>query len=222
MQRTRIKFCGLTRPEDVRAAVEAGADAVGFVCYSKSPRFVRLAQLQQLALWVPAFVTPVLLFVNAQAQEVQQALQVLPHAALQFHGDETPEQCRQYARPYLRALRVDAAFDWAGAEQRYADALALLADAPAPGFGGGGTVFDWNLLPGAAQRQRPLVLAGGLAASNVAQAIDQLRPFAVDVSSAIEDAPGQKNAQKMREFAAAVWTAGNQRGRTEMINGHGA
>lgn len=209
MHRTRIKFCGLTRAEDVQAAVAAGADAVGFVGYEKSPRYVSLAQLAQLGPCVPAFVTPVLLFVNAPAQNIERALRVLPHAVLQFHGDETSEQCRQFSRPYLRALRVDAAFDWAEAEQRYADALALLVDAPAPGFGGGGEVFDWHGLPAPAQRRQALVLAGGLTASNVGQALAQVRPYAVDVSSSIEEAPGRKNAQKMREFAAAVRAVGS-------------
>jgi len=209
MHRTRIKFCGLTRPDDVRAAVAAGAGAVGFVGYPESPRYVDLAQLAQLGPCVPAFVTPVLLFVNAPAQDIERALRVLPQAILQFHGNETPEQCRQHARPYLRALRVDAAFDWAEAERRYADALALLVDAPAPGFGGGGQVFDWHRLPAPAQRRQAMVLAGGLTASNVGQALAQVCPYAVDVSSSIEEAPGRKNAQKMREFAAAVRAAGS-------------
>lgn len=207
LNNVRIKFCGLTRPQDVQAAVAAGADAVGFVCYDRSPRYVRPDLLAQLASEVPAFVTPVLLFVNAAREHIEAALKVVPHAILQFHGDETPEACRATGRPYLRALRMTQATDWIDAERAYPDALALLVDAPAPGFGGGGQTFDWTLLPPAHTRRRPLVLAGGLNAANVGAGVCAVRPFGVDVSSGIEDAPGLKSAQKMREFAAAVAAA---------------
>ncbi len=205
--RIRIKFCGLTRAQDVDAAVAAGADAVGFVCYDKSPRYVALDVLAQLAPRVPAYVTPVLLFVNAPAAQIEQALQVVPHAVLQFHGDESPEQCRALRRPYVRALRVSTPHDWMQAQNAYADALGLLVDTPTPQHGGSGQVFDWTVLPPAQDREIPLVLAGGLNASNVTEAIRIVRPYAVDVSSGIEDAPGLKSAQKMREFASAVFAA---------------
>lgn len=206
-ERTRIKFCGLTRVADVDAAVTLGADAVGFICYEMSPRFVSRGVLARLAARVPAYVTPVLLFVNAADDDIRRVLEVVPHAVLQFQGDESAQQCRVFRQPYVRALRVERTIDWAGAEAEYADALALHADAPAPGFGGGGKVFDWTLLPGAAIRRVPLVLAGGLNAGNVGQAIATVRPFAVDVSSGVEDAPGVKNVRKMREFAFAVFAA---------------
>ncbi len=205
--RTRIKFCGLTRVQDVDAAVAVGADAVGFVCYDRSPRYVALDTLRQLAPRVPAFVTPVLLFVNAPVMQIEQALEVVPHAVLQFHGDETPEQCRALPRPYVRAVRVGTSGDWMQAQAAYADALALLVDTPTAQHGGSGQVFDWTALPAAKDRCVPLILAGGLNASNVMRAIDVVRPYAVDVSSGIEDAPGLKSAQKMREFAAAVFAA---------------
>ena len=207
MSRTRIKFCGLTRPQDVDAAVAAGADAVGFVCYAKSPRYVAPDALALLAARVPAFVTPVLLFVNAAPAQIEAALRVVPHALLQFHGDESPAACRTVGRPYLRALRMTQATDWTEAERAYPDALALLVDAPAPGFGGGGQTFDWTVLPPPQARRRRLVLAGGLNAANVGAGVRTVQPFGVDVSSGIEDAPGLKNAQKMREFAAAVFAA---------------
>ena len=205
--RTRIKFCGLTRVADIDAAVSAGADAVGFNCYDKSPRYVAPDALAKLASRVPAFVTPVLVFVNAAGDDIRQALALVPHAVLQFHGDESAQQCRVHRRPYVRALRVDRSIDWQRVDAEYADALALLADAAVPGYGGGGEVFDWTHLPVAARRRVPLILAGGLRAANVRQAIETVRPYAVDVSSGIEDAPGVKNAGKMREFASAVFAA---------------
>lgn len=203
--RVRIKFCGLTRAEDVDAAIAMGADAVGFVCYDKSPRYVTLDTLAQLAPHVPAYVTPVLLFVNAPTTQIEPALALMPHAVLQFHGDESAAQCRALQRPYVRALRVSAPEQWFEAERTYADALALLVDTPTPQHGGSGQVFDWSVLPAVEKRRIPLVLAGGLSPANVAQAIAQVQPYAVDVSSGIEDAPGQKSARKMREFASAVF-----------------
>lgn len=205
--RTRIKFCGLTRAVDVDAAVMMGADAVGFVCYPKSPRYVAPDTLAQLAARLPAFVMPVLLFVNESSETIEQILDKVPNALLQFHGDETPEVCQSVGRPYMRAVRVNAQMHWAAIEGTWSHAQALLADAPAPGYGGGGMAFDWKQLPAHAQRKAPLVLAGGLDASNVAAAIQAVRPYAVDVSSGIEDAPGLKSAQKMREFASAVLAA---------------
>ena len=213
-ERTRLKFCGLTRAADVDAAVRIGADAIGFNCYEKSPRFVAPDQLALLAAILPAYVTPVLLFVNATDEEVRRALERIPHALLQFHGNESPQQCRALNRPYVRGLPVDRECDWSAAEAEFGDAAALLADAPAPGFGGSGQRFDWRRLPAAAARRLPLVLAGGLTAANVREAIATVRPYAVDVSSGIEDAPGVKSERKMREFASAVFAANATLART--------
>lgn len=207
MSRTRVKICGLTCGADVAAAVAAGADALGFNCYPRSPRYVPLDRLAELAREVPAFVTPVLLFVNAAADDVARAADRVPHALLQFHGDEDGAHCARAGRPYLRALRMQAGADWTTAEAEYADALALLADAPAPGYGGGGETFDWTRLPAPSGRGKPLVLAGGLTPANVGAAIDAVRPYAVDVSTGVEQAPGLKDAGKIAAFIAAVRAA---------------
>lgn len=207
MKRTRVKICGLTRPQDVAAAVAAGADAVGFVCYPASPRFVPAEDLKRLALELPPFVTPVLLFVNASAEMIGAALAQVPNALLQFHGDETREDCERVGRPYVRAVRMDERTDLLDWQRGFASASALLVDAPAPGFGGGGNVFDWTRVPPADERDTPLVLAGGLNETNVTDAIRRVRPFAVDVSSGVETAPGIKNAERMARFVTAVRTA---------------
>jgi phosphoribosylanthranilate isomerase len=207
MKRTRIKICGLTRAEDIVAAAEAGADAVGFVCYPASARFVPAERLALLARELPPFVTPVLLFVNAAAAAVDFALAQIPGALLQFHGAESRADCERFGRAYLRAVRMDGKIDLIDCERRFASAGALLVDAPAPGFGGGGQVFDWTWLPPAAMRGKPLVLAGGLSETNVADAIRQVRPFAVDVSSGVETAPGIKSAEHIHRFVAAVRAA---------------
>lgn len=207
MSRTRVKICGLTRNEDVAAAVRAGADAVGFVCYESSPRFVPLTALESLARALPAFVSPVLLFVNASPAAVEAALARVPNALLQFHGDESAADCERFRRPYLRALRVARSTDLLDCERTFALASALLVDAPAQGFGGGGVAFDWSLLPSAQARTKPLVLAGGLNETNVTQAIEQVRPFAVDVSSGVEFSRGVKSAERIHRFVAAVRAA---------------
>jgi phosphoribosylanthranilate isomerase len=207
MKRTRIKICGLTRAEDVRAAAEAGADAVGFVCYPASPRFVPAERLAPLARQLPPFVTPVLLFVNAPAAAVDVALAQIPGALLQFHGAESRADCERFGRSYLRAVRMEERIDLIDCERRFTSAGALLVDAPAPGFGGGGQVFNWTWLPPAVMRGKPLVLAGGLSEANVADAIRQVRPFAVDVSSGVETAPGIKSAEQIHRFVAAVRAA---------------
>jgi len=205
--RTRIKICGLTRPQDVTAAVRLGVDAVGFVCYSQSPRFVPPERLAALADHAGAFVTPVLLFVNAAADQVRQALQAVPHALLQFHGDESHADCAGYGHAYLRAVPISEGIDLLDWEKRYPTATALLADTPSAGYGGSGRSFDWDELPGAERRARPLILAGGLDASNVGAAIRAARPFGVDVSSGVEAERGVKSEALMREFVAAVRAA---------------
>lgn len=207
MTRTRIKICGLTRAADVAAAVALGADAVGFVRYRGSPRCVDVEQLASLLREVPAFVTPVLLFVNAAEDEIRAALDVAPNAFLQFHGDETEPDCARFERPYLRAVRMSKGADLLDCAAVFASAVALLADAPAEGYGGGGKTFDWSRLPPPEARHKPLVLAGGLDADNVGAAIRAVRPYAVDVASGVEERPGVKSAEKLKRFFAAVRAA---------------
>jgi phosphoribosylanthranilate isomerase len=203
--RTRIKICGLTREADVAAAVRAGADAVGFVCYAKSPRYVSPLRLRTLAREAAVFTTPVLLFVNASADLIEGALEAVPDALLQFHGDEHEGACARHGRPYMRAVRMDEKADLLESEREFHSAAALLLDAPAEAYGGSGTHFDWALVP--AQRNKPVVLAGGLNAGNVAEALRRVRPYAVDISSGVEDSPGIKSAIRMEQFIAAVRAA---------------
>ena len=200
--RTRIKICGLTREADVDAAVEAGADAIGFVIYDKSPRHVDLARAAALASRLPPFVMPVGLFVNASDAEVDAAVAAVPQLLLQFHGDESPQLCERLGRPYLRAARVRSGFDLLDFSARFASAQAILLDADVDGYGGGGKVFDWSLVR--TDVPLPVVLSGGLHAANVALGIQQLRPWAVDVSSGVESAKGIKDAQAIRRFCDAV------------------
>lgn len=200
--RTRIKICGLTREADVADAVAAGADAVGFVLYDKSPRFVTPERARQLAALLPPFVTPVVLLVNASDALVAEALAAVPHALLQFHGDETPEQCRRPGRAFMRAARIAENFDLVDFAQQFSGAQAVLLDAHVEGYGGGGKVFDWSLIP--TNVPCPVVLSGGLTPANVTDGILQVRPWAVDVSSGVERAKGIKDAALMRQFCAAV------------------
>ncbi len=220
--RTRIKICGLTRESDVDAAVHAGADAIGFVLYAQSPRFVAPDRAGELARRLPAFVTPVLLFVNASVDYVAQACESVPNALLQFHGDETPEACEAAGRPYLRAARIPLGnagqhFDLVKYASDYASARALLLDAQVDGFGGGGQSFDWTAFhwshPQLNASSR-LVLSGGLTPANVTDGISQVRPWAVDVSSGVEAVDvngnplkGIKDVHRIRQFIAAVRAA---------------
>jgi phosphoribosylanthranilate isomerase len=201
-QRTRIKICGLTREADVQVAAEAGADAVGFVLYPRSARHVSIERAVQLARELPPFVTPVLLFVNASADEVALATDALPHAWLQFHGEETPTQCDAAQRPYLRAVAMSADVDLLDWQHRFSSARALLLDAPVEGYGGGGKVFDWSLL--SPNVVCPVVLSGGLNPANVIDGVLRVRPWAVDVSSGVEASKGVKDATLMRRFCEAV------------------
>lgn len=210
---TRIKICGLTRPEDVRDAVSAGADALGFVFYPHSPRRVTPLQAAELIALVPPFITTVGLFVNASADEVAQAMAIAPVSLLQFHGDETPEFCAAVAhaagRPFMRAARVKpdtTGHDLLQYESNYRAASSLfsglLLDTHVDGYGGAGKVFDWSLIP---EELAPrVVLSGGLSVQNVAGAIECVRPHAVDVSSGVELAKGIKDAEKMHSFIGAV------------------
>lgn len=202
MPRTRIKICGLTREADVDDALDAGADALGFVLYDKSPRHVSLARAVELAGRLPAFATPVLLFVNASPQAVRDATAALPHALLQFHGDETPEQCHAAGHPYLRAVRMSPKVDLLDFASRFAAAAGLLLDADSDVYGGSGKVFDWSLIP--PNVPLPVVLSGGLSPANVTDGVQRVRPWAVDVSSGVESAKGIKNAALMRRFCKAV------------------
>ncbi|MCY4756447.1 phosphoribosylanthranilate isomerase [Pelomonas aquatica] len=199
---TRIKICGLTREADVEAAVEAGADAIGFVFYAKSPRAVTPERAKALARLLPPFVMPVGLFVNASDAELQAGLEALPNMLMQFHGDETPADCERVRRPYLRAARMAPGFDLVDFGSRFSSAQAILLDAHVDGYGGGGKVFDWSLVPPSVSSR--LVLSGGLSAANVADGIARMRPWAVDVSSGVEVAFGLKSADLIHEFCRAV------------------
>lgn len=225
LTKTRIKICGLTREQDVDAAVAAGADAIGFVLYAKSPRAVTPQRAAELARRLPPFITPVLLFVNATATEIIAACAMIPGATIQFHGDESPQDClvttAEGARPFLRAARIPlgegaASFDLVKYAQNFSAAQAILLDAHVDGYGGGGKTFNWSLLPPNVNAH--LVLSGGLSAANVADGILQVRPrcktLAVDVSSGVElDGPGNKgikDADKINRFVAAVRAADRQ------------
>lgn len=199
---TRIKICGLTREADVDAAVAAGADAIGFVFYAKSPRAVTPERARALALRLPPFVTPVGLFVNATDAELAAAFDALPHMLVQFHGDETPADCDGVRRPYLRAARMAPGVDLLNFAAQFPNAQALLLDAHVDGYGGGGKVFDWSLIPPSVSSR--LVLSGGLNAANVGDGIAQVRPWAVDVSSGVEVSKGIKSADLIHEFCRAV------------------
>jgi phosphoribosylanthranilate isomerase len=205
LHRTRIKICGLTREADVDDAVNAGADAIGFVLYEKSPRHVTATRAGELARRLPPFVTPVVLLVNAGPSLRQAALEAVPNALLQFHGDEAPSDCIQAQRPYIRAARMGPGFDLLDFARAHASAQAVLADALVEGYGGGGHVFDWSLIP--ADLPGRLILSGGLHAGNVGEAIERLHPWAVDVSSGVEASKGVKDARKVREFCEAVRAA---------------
>lgn len=207
MSRTRIKICGLTRPEDVDAAVEAGADAVGFVFYPSSSRYVEPHVAAQLAARLPPFVSSVGLFVNAAREEVEAVLNAVPLNMLQFHGDETESQCAGFGRPWLRAARMREGFDLIEFIRSHPSAAGIVLDAFVEGYGGGGKVFDWSLIPDELDRSR-LILSGGLDADNVAAAVCRVRPWAVDVSSGVEsDRKGLKDAAKIAAFIAGVRNA---------------
>ena len=211
--RTRIKICGVRRESDVEAAVEAGADAIGLVFYAPSPRHQSVSRAAELARALPAFVTPVGLFVNAALQEVEASVAAIPGLMLQFHGDETPGFCARFARPYLKAVRMVPGVDLLDSSRRFASAQALLLDAPVEAYGGGGKVFDWSLVP--ASVARPVVLSGGLHAGNVIVGIQQVRPWAVDVSSGVESTRGVKDAALIRGFCEAVREADARRAAAE-------
>ena len=200
---TRIKICGITRVEDALATARNGADALGLVFYKESPRYVNVQQAAQLAGALPPFVTVVGLFVNPSEEEVRNALHEVPLDVLQFHGEEEPEFCAQFGRPYLKAVRVKPGVNLVQCAARYKGAQGLLLDACIEGMHGGtGASFDWTLIP--RNLPLPVVLSGGLHAGNVAQAISQVRPYAVDVSSGVEAGKGIKDAAKVAVFINEV------------------
>jgi len=201
--RTRVKICGLTRPADVEAVAAAGADGIGLVFYSRSPRAVDIEGARALVAALPPFVTSVGLFVDASPDEVWRVLAAVPLDLLQFHGDEPPEACAAFGRPWIKALRVRPGLDLTAEAGRYAGARALLLDAYRPGVPGGtGERFDWGLIP--PELGPRIVLAGGLAADNVAEAIARVRPYAVDVSGGVESARGIKDHAKIDAFMQGV------------------
>lgn len=200
--RTRIKICGLTRVEDVRGAVAAGADALGFNFYPQSPRFLSIEKARELCAALPPFVTSVGLFVNEEPARVREVLAEVPLSMLQFHGDEEADYCASFGLPWMKAARVRAGFDLLNYAARFPGACGLLVDAWVDGYGGGGEVFDWSLLPD--NYSAPLVLAGGLNVTNIEQAVRQVRPWAVDVSSGVEASKGIKDRVLMEAFVAGV------------------
>ena len=205
MSRTRIKICGITREEDLDAAVAAGADALGFVFYAQSPRHVSPQRAARLVARVPAFVKTVGLFVNESTDVVAEVLNEVPLDLLQFHGDEDAGYCAAFRRPWIKAARVKQGFDLLEYARCFAGApgiAGLLLDAHVEGYGGGGQAFAWALIP--PSLPLPMILSGGLNPGNVGEAIRRVRPWAVDVSSGVERAKGIKDMRKISEFIAGV------------------
>ena len=201
--RTRIKICGITRIEDALAAAQAGADAIGLVFYDASPRRVSVEQARGIIQVLPPFIAVVGLFVNPQPELVHQALNAMKLDLLQFHGEETPAECRDYGIPYIKAVRMHIDADLSAQAVKYHDATALLLDSYVPDLhGGSGETFDWGRVP--REFNKPLILAGGLTPDNVAQAVAQVRPYAVDVSGGVEKSKGIKDAGKIAAFIKQV------------------
>jgi phosphoribosylanthranilate isomerase len=203
---TAIKICGITRTQDALAAAHCGANAIGMVFYAQSPRYVTPSRAAELIRALPPFVTSVGLFVDAAASEVTQMLAQARVDLLQFHGAESPQYCRQFGVPYLKAVRVRPGVDLLQYARDYPDAKALLLDAYVEGMHGGtGAVFDWALIP--KTLSLPVVLSGGLTPENVAAAVRAVRPWAVDVSSGVEQSKGIKDAAKIAAFVTGVRNA---------------
>jgi len=202
----RVKICGITREQDLHAACDAGADALGFVFYEKSPRNVSAMAAAALVRELPPFVQSVGLFVNADPAFIEDVLETVPLDLLQFHGDESPADCARYGRPYIKAVRVNRDTDLLKCAADFEDARGLLLDAYVPGVPGGtGERFDWSLIP--EKMPKAVILSGGLTPENVAEAVEQVRPWAVDVSSGVEMAKGIKDAQKIAQFIAKAKAA---------------
>jgi phosphoribosylanthranilate isomerase len=203
--RTRVKICGITRPDDARAAAAAGADAIGLVFYPPSPRFLSVERAREIRDALPPFVQSVALFVNADAAQVAQVIGRVHPAILQFHGEETPAYCAQFGLPYVKACRVAQGVDLLEYLRPFTGASGWLLDAHVEEYGGVGASFDWALVPGSLER--PLVLSGGLTIENVGSAVRRVRPWAVDVSSGVESTKGIKDAAKVAAFIAEVRNA---------------
>jgi phosphoribosylanthranilate isomerase len=203
IKRTRVKVCGITRLDDAISAVDSGADAIGFVFYEKSPRHIKREKAADIAEKLPPFVTKVALFVNASDEEIRSVLDLVPVDILQFHGDETPEKCRSFGWPYIKAVRMYDDVDLLQISGDYFDASALLLDSFVEGTQGGtGKTFDWSCVP--FNLNKRIILAGGLTARNVADAISKVSPYAVDVSGGVEIEKGIKDAAKIEEFIQEV------------------
>jgi phosphoribosylanthranilate isomerase len=200
--RTRVKICGITRPADAGTAARAGADAIGLVFYPPSPRFVSLERAVEIRDALPPFVQTVALFVNPDAAQVAQVIGRVKPSLLQFHGEESPAFCEEFGMPYVKACRVREGVDLLEYLRPFSRASAWLLDSHVAEYGGVGERFDWSLAP--AQRERPLILSGGLAPGNVREAIRRVRPWGVDVSSGVESAKGIKDAGKIAAFIAEV------------------
>lgn len=200
--RTRIKICGITRPADAAAAAHAGADAIGLVFYPRSPRYLSLERALEIRDALPPFVQSVALFVNPDAAQVAQVIGTVRPALLQFHGEETPSFCESFGVPYVKACRVRPGLDLLEYLRPFSRASAWLLDSHVAEYGGVGERFDWSLVP--AQRERPLILSGGLSAGNVADAIRRVKPWGVDVSSGVESAKGIKDAARIAAFISEV------------------
>lgn len=203
--RVRVKICGITRVEDALTAIEQGADAIGLVFYEQSPRNVSIKQAIEIANNIPAFVSVVGLFVNAEPSFINEVISQVKLDLLQFHGDETSEQCAQYRLPFIKAVRVKSDTNLVQYARDFAAAKGLLLDTYTEGVPGGtGHVFDWNLIP--KQLTKPVILAGGLNADNVAEAISRVRPYAVDISGGVEVSKGIKDSAKIAAFIRQVYS----------------
>ena len=202
--RVRIKMCGMTRAEDISYAVSLGVDAIGVIFYDKSPRFVAVNDAKELLKDLPAFVDVVAVFVNPTVSDVSLVLSELPIASLQFHGEESPDFCGQFGRPYIKALPAVSAEYISKAIHTYSTAQAILLDTPADALrGGSGKTFDWGVIP--RDLPKPLILAGGLSPENVRDAVNLCEPYAVDVCSGVEASQGIKDKEKMNRFVHVLW-----------------
>jgi len=200
---TRSKICGITQVDDALVAASAGADAIGLVFYPKSPRAVTIELAAEICAALPPFITTVGLFVDADHFEIEDVIQTVPLDLLQFHGEETPAQCEAFNKPYIKAIRMRDDVDLNEAAEQYSNARGLLVDTYNPDEAGGtGEVFDWDRVPDGLDT--PIILAGGLEPGNVAEAIQRVRPYAVDVSSGVEQRKGIKDAAKIRAFIDAA------------------
>ena len=209
--RTRVKICGITRVEDARAVVDAGADAIGLVFYPPSSRNIDPQEAAEIANAVSAFVSVTGLFMDATPMFIEQVIKAVPLGLLQFHGNETPEDCRRYGKPYIKAAGIGGIEDYPRFSERYSDAVGLLLDSHDAGEAGGtGKVFDWSRFP--RESSSPLILAGGLHPDNVGAAIEAVSPYAVDLSSGVESAPGIKDSAKIQMLMNEVKRVDCERG----------